>query len=122
MSVRLTDKSFRFASFCLDGHQHVHAAENVMDVFRSVLQKYGIKKYRVPFETKFENSDWIVPDSRVQFYHQIQNELKMSEHEQVPFIGYSIMGNVFLFVKIPHVALMIPRLDQSYEPLKNHLI
>ena len=79
-----------------------------MDVFRSVLKKYGIKKYRVPFETKFENSDWIVPDSRVQFYHQIQNELKMSEHEQVPFIGYSIMGNVFIFVKTPHVVLMSP--------------
>ena len=119
MSVRLTNKSFSFASFCLDGHQHVHAAKNVMDVFRSVLKKYGIKKYRVPFETKFENSDWIVPDSRVQFYRQIQNELKISEHEQVPFIGYSIMGNVFVFVKIPHVALMIPRLDQSYKPLKN---
>ena len=65
-----------------------------MDVFRTVLKTYGIKKYRVPFETKFNNSDWIIPVTRVQFYRQIQNELKMSDHEQLPFIGYSIMGNV----------------------------
>ena len=83
------------AYFCLDGHQHVHAAKNVMDVFQSVLKKYGIKKYRVPFETNFDKSDWISPGTRVQFYRQIQNELKMSDHEQLPFIGYSIMGNVF---------------------------
>ena len=67
-----------------------------MDVFQSVLKQYGIKTYRVPFETNFDKSDWVVPETRVQFYRQIQNELKMSDHEQLPFIGYSIMGNVLI--------------------------
>ena len=66
-----------------------------MGVFRSVLAQYGIKKYRVPFETKFDKSDWIIPKGRVNFYRQIQAELKLSDHEQLPFIGYSIMGIVF---------------------------
>ena len=92
----MASDSVHIAHFCLDGHQHVHAAKNVMDVFQSVLKQYEIKTYRVPFETNFDKSDWIRPGTRVQFYRQIQNELKMSDHEQLPFIGYSIMGNVLI--------------------------
>ena len=62
-----------------------------MGVFRLVLAQYGITKYRVPFETKFNKSDWIIPTGRMDFYRQIQDELKMSDHEQLPFIGYSIV-------------------------------
>ena len=88
--------------FFLDGHQHVHASRNVMGIFRSVLAQYGITKYRVPFETKFDKSDWIIPKGRVNFYRQIQGELKLSDHEQLPFIGYSIMGTVFIAPSSPN--------------------
>jgi len=77
-----------------------------MGVFRSVLAKYGIKKYRVPFESKFDKSDWIIPKGRVNFYRQIQGELKLSDHEQLLFIGYSIMVTVF---------------NASYAPCRRHL-
>ena len=90
--------------FVLDGHQHVHASKNVMGVFRLVLAQYGITKYRVPFETKFNKSDWIIPKGRMDFYRQIQDELKMSDHEQLPFIGYSIMGTVFSAPSSPNYS------------------
>ena len=72
-----------------------------MGVFPSVLAQYRITKYRVPFETKFNKSDWIIPEGRVHFYRQIQDQLKMSDHEQDPFIGYSIMGTVFIAPSSP---------------------
>ena len=78
-----------------------------MGVFRSILAQYGITKYRVPFETKFDKSDWIIPEGRVQFYRQIQDELKMSDHEQDPFIGYSIMGTVFIAPNSPNFSVTL---------------
>ena len=84
-----------------------------MSVFRLVLAQYGITKYRVPFETKFDKSDWIITKGRVNFYRQIQDELKMSDHDQFPFIGYSIMGTVFISPSSPNPSVVKSRVRRS---------
>ncbi len=73
----------------VDGHQHVHVLPLVREVFAATLNKFGIRRTRLPAEINLDQCSWLEKET-LQFYKMVcLDSVAATECFKLADIGYS---------------------------------